>query len=203
MARMLILSCTPLMMLALGGWWRRFDTYLCPQTGPEPGPPGEVPLAQVVRDVLWRLDDKAARQFSWLEMAVEEDLKIGGDRQALEELLSALCLHAIQTTPCGRVLVTARRHGSEMAVTIADDGIGIAIARASEVMERAREMLSLLGGSIEIERRQGIGTTATIRLPAHTAPWNATIQNAMADFARVTAPRERTPSEPAVAAYPS
>jgi signal transduction histidine kinase len=136
-------------------------------------------------------------------MAIEEDLMIGGDRQLLEELLSALCLHAIQTTPCGRVLVTARRRGPEIAVTISDDGIGMTITRTAEVMKRAREMLSLLGGKIEIERERGVGTTATILLLAHTAPWNATIQNAMADFARVTAPRERTPSEPTVAAYPS
>lgn len=203
MARMLILSCTPLMMLALGGWWRRFDAYTWPRPRPEPGGLGEVPLAQVVRDVLWRLDEKAARQFSRLEMAIEEDLTIGGDRQVLDELLSALCLHAIQTTPCGRVLITARRRGPEIAVTVSDDGIGMPITRTAEVMERAREMLSLLGGRIEVERQQGVGTTATILLPAHTAPWNATIQNAMADFARVTAPRERNPAEPVAAAYPS
>jgi hypothetical protein len=124
---LLILGYAPLAMLSLGDWWRQVEAGLWPRTEPESAAaPGEVPLADLVRDVLWRLDNKAAHQFARLEMAVAEGLVAGGDRQVVDELLSTLCLHAIQSTPCGNVLLTARRHGEEIVVRIVDDGIGIA-----------------------------------------------------------------------------
>ena len=36
----------------------------------------------------------------------------------------------------------------------------------------------------------GAGSSVTVLLPAHTPPWNATIENTMADFARVTAAQD-------------
>ena len=189
MAR-LLLFLTPLAVLLVGAWWsRRFA--LAPQDV-APGVPvaGEVSVAQVVREVLFRLDSRAARQFVRFETAVAETLMVGGDRQALEELLSGLCSHAIETTPCGRVLVTAGHRGGGIAITIVDDGIGMPTVRTAGVLERAREFLTLLGGKLETHRRQGVGTTMTILLPARpdrgADSWNATIHNTMTDFARVT-----------------
>jgi hypothetical protein len=191
MVRLLLLFLTPLAVLLVGAWWsRRFA--VAPQDVAAGVPvAGEVPVAAVVRDVLCRLDSRAARQFVQFETAVAETLMVGGDRQALEELLSGLCSHAIETTPCGRVLVTAGHRGGGTAIAIVDDGIGMPTVRTAGVLERSREFLTLLGGKLETHRRQGVGTTMTILLPAHAdrageVPWNATIRNAMADFARVT-----------------
>ena len=203
MTRLLILSCGPLAMFSLGGWWRLFESRLRPPAKPDAPAPGEVPLARLVRDVLWRLDSRAARQFARLEMAVAEDLAIGGDRQVIDELLSALTLQAIQTTPCGTVVVSGCRRGSEIAVTIADDGMGIATPRSVEAVARARELLALLGGRMETAYEEGAGASITLLLPAHTPPWNATMENAMADFARVTAPREARAAAPAPVVQPS
>ncbi len=203
MTRLLILSCGPLAMLSLGGWWRLFEARLRPVAEPDAPAPGEVPLARLVRDVLWRLDGKAARQFARLEVAVAENLTIGGDRQVIDELLSALCLQAIQTTPCGTVVVSGCQRGSEIALTIADDGTGIATTRTAEVVARARELLALLGGRMDTKYEEGAGASVTVLLPTHTAPWNATIENTMADFARVTAPREPKAVEPATVDQPS
>jgi hypothetical protein len=190
MARLLLLFFTPLAVLLVGAWWRRrFDTVPREDAAGLPVA-GEVPVVRLVRDVLCRLDRRAARQFVRLETAMAETLMIGGDLRALEELLSGLCAHAIETTPCGRVLVTAGHRGGGIAIAIVDDGIGLATARTAGVLGRAGEILAALGGRLEIQRRQDHGTTMTILLPAPAdqgaAPWNATIRNAMADFARVT-----------------
>jgi hypothetical protein len=206
MARLLLLFLTPLVVLLVGAWWsRRFA--LAPQDVAAGVPvAGEVSVAQVIRDVLFRLDSRAARQFVRLETAVAETLMIGGDRQALEELLSGLCSHAIENTPCGRVLVTAGHRGGGTAIAIVDDGIGMPTVRTAGVLERSREFLTLLGGKLETHRRQGVGTTMTILLPTRVdrgaVPWNATVRGAMADFARVTETqpdRAREPQSPAPA----
>ena len=187
MGWILVLLLTPITMLAIGDCWRRLEARLWPAQRNAPAPaPGEVPLAHVVRDVLWRLDSTAARQFARFDFAVAEDLVVGGDRQAVEELLSLLCLYAIETTPCGRVLVTARRQAAEIAISIVDDGVGVALPRTGAVIDRAREMLAVLGGRLKMEFRKEVGTTATIGLPVHARAWDATIQSAMADFERVT-----------------
>jgi len=189
MTGLLILGCAPLAMLTLGGWWRRFGDRRWSAAEIEAPKPGEIPLARLVRHVFFRLDGKATRQFVRLQMAVADELTIGGDRQVLEELLYSLCLQAIETAPCGSVLVAACRRGEEIAITVADDGIGVPSTRSTKVMGAARETLALLGGRIEAARKQGAGATITMLLPTHTPPWDATIQNAMADFSRIIAPR--------------
>ena len=152
--------------------------------------PGQIPVARVIRETLRRLEVRANRQFVRLELAADDTLMIPGDREALAELLSVLCLHAVEGTPCGRVLVTASHRDGGTTIAIVDDGIGMDTGRSERRLEVSREALSLLGGSLDVKRRQGVGSTVTIRLPAHatvsTTPWNATIQSTMADFARVT-----------------
>jgi signal transduction histidine kinase len=153
--------------------------------------PGQIPVARVICDALRRLEVRAHRQFVRLEAAVDDTLMIAGDREALAELLSVLCLHAIESTPCGRVLVTAIHRDTGTTIAIVDDGIGMDTARTERRLEVSREALSLLGGTLDVKRRQGVGSTVTIRLPVPetvpTTPWNATIQSTMADYTRVTA----------------
>ena len=190
MTHLHLLSCGPLLILSLGGWWRHVEAQLRPVAQVDPLAPGEVPLAELVREVLWQLDGTAARHFARLDMAVAEDLTIAGDRQIVHELLSMLCLHAIHSTPCGTILVTARLHGEEVAVRIVDDGMGVATTRTVQIMQRTREMLALLGGRIENLHHEGAGSSVTVLLPAYAPPWNAMIATTMAQFARVTAPRD-------------
>ncbi len=188
MARLLLLLLVPLAIVQLAAWWRRYSAP--PQLATEPPIDAEAHLENIVRRVLFRLHGRATRQLVRLETAIAETLKFPGDRQALEELLTVLCGHAIEITPCGRVLVTASHRGGSTAITIVDDGIGVATARTARVLDLSREALALLGGTLDVRQRQGVGTTMTILLPAPASapagPWNATIRNTMADFARVT-----------------
>jgi signal transduction histidine kinase len=186
MARMLLLFLTASAVVLAGDRWRR-------RFGPAPRPsaiePGDAQLEKIVRNVLFRLHAKATRQLVRLEIAIEKNLIFGGDRQALEEMLLLVCGHAIETTPCGRVLLTAHHRDGATRIAIVDDGTGMPLVHAAVALERSRETLVLLGGSLETVSRKGVGTTTTILLPPPpTEPWNATIRNTMADFARVTEP---------------
>jgi signal transduction histidine kinase len=184
MARLLLLLLIPLAVVQLAAWWRRFNPAL-PQL--EPPAIGDACVDTIVRQVLFRLHGRATRQFVRLETAIAETLTFPGDRQALEQILTVVCAHAIETTPCGRVLVTACHRDGGTRIAIVDDGTGMPLVHAVGVVESSRETLVLLGGSLETVSRKGVGTTTTILLPASaTEPWNATIRNAMADFARVT-----------------
>ena len=194
MVRSLLLLVTPQAVLLAGAWWRR---HFAPVQLPAPAQTlalGEIQVARVVRNVLRRLDSRAARQFVRLEAAVAETLTVAGDHEVLDELLSALCAHAIETAPCGRVLVSAGPRAGHIAIAVTDDGIGVPSTRTAAVLELSQEGLALLGGTLETYRRRGVGSTTTILLPARrengARPWDATVRNAMSDFARVTKPRK-------------
>jgi signal transduction histidine kinase len=81
------------------------------------------------------------------------------------------------------VRISATAAGGVMTIAIADTGSGIAPVELPRVFERfhrgtheregaglglsiARASVRVLGGSLELESREGVGTTALIRLSA-------------------------------------
>jgi signal transduction histidine kinase/DNA-binding response OmpR family regulator/CHASE3 domain sensor protein len=108
------------------------------------------------------------------------------DAQRFEQILKNLLSNAFKFTENGTVTLSATARRGEIAVSVVDTGIGIpeqhqhsvfdAFRQADGTISRqfggtglglsiSRELVRLLGGSIQLESRPGIGSTFTVLLP--------------------------------------
>lgn len=106
------------------------------------------------------------------------------DPVRLAQVLSNLCGNALKFTPPGGVVrVSARAHGSELAIEVEDTGIGIAPGDIAYVFDRfwqakrssrasaglglaiAKGIVEAHGGQISVQSRLGAGTTFRFTLP--------------------------------------
>ena len=117
------------------------------------------------------------------------EMTVDADRRALQQILINLLSNAIKFTPGGgRVAVEARRgSGGELVIQVADTGIGIAedsLERVFAPFERegvpearnvegtglglsiTRGLVELHGGAVTLTSQLGVGTVATVVLPA-------------------------------------
>jgi GAF domain-containing protein/CheY-like chemotaxis protein/anti-sigma regulatory factor (Ser/Thr protein kinase) len=155
-------------------------------------PAETVDLNQVVRDAIemtqtrWR-DDAQSRS---IDIRVAEALEavpaVDGHPAELRQVLTNLILNAIDALPRGGVLtVTTRSVDDAVEVRVIDDGIGM----SDEVRRRIFEpffttkgpkgtglglamvygIVTRHGGTVDVESREGVGTTFTIRLPVGRA----------------------------------
>ncbi len=131
-----------------------------------------------------------------LELSVElpeEPVPMRIDANAMNRVLHNLLFNAYKyTEPGGRVAVAAEiaPHGMEARLSVADTGIGIAPEALPHIFERfyradesrardtggtgigltiAKELVEAQGGRIEVESRQGQGSTFTVVLPVDGA----------------------------------
>lgn len=108
--------------------------------------------------------------------------------QALTNLLdNAIKFTGLDTSVRGRVTVTGRDDGSRVLIDIQDNGVGIDAAEHERIFERfyrvrsgagaelggtglgltiARDMVRVMGGSLEVRSASGEGSTFTISLPS-------------------------------------
>ena len=115
-----------------------------------------------------------------VELDCPTDLAARADGPLLSEALANVLANAVQHTTSGTVRISASETDGHVVVEIADTGSGIPAAELPRIFERfrrgtldggvglglpiAKAAVDVLGGSIEIESREGSGTTARIRL---------------------------------------
>jgi signal transduction histidine kinase len=108
------------------------------------------------------------------------------DPAKVRRILLNLLSNAIKFTERGRVVLTLEPGSTSVAFHVHDTGIGIAPEHAEQVFEPfwqasdpltrefggtglglsvARRLAGMLGGSVSLQRRGGIGATFTVRLP--------------------------------------
>ncbi len=149
-----------------------------------------VPLAGLVRDVCSGFATAARSKGLQLQVdADDEDACVWGDQRELERILANLVGNAVRYTPRGQVAVTLDRDGAAGRIVVRDTGIGIpadAMPRLFEEFFRApnakaieergtglglaivKTLLDRYHGTIEVDSREGEGTTFTVRLPLAT-----------------------------------
>jgi Na+/proline symporter/signal transduction histidine kinase len=91
---------------------------------------------------------------------VSSSLPVESDRLLLRRLLQNLISNAIKYTPRGRVLVGCRRRGQSLQIGIHDTGVGIPVAKRSEIF---KEFHRLEQGA-RIARGLGLGLSIVERL---------------------------------------
>jgi signal transduction histidine kinase len=96
---------------------------------------------------------------------------IGRMTTAIEVAAYFCCLEAMQNAgkyaKADRMIVSLRRRPDELALSIADDGVGFdpSTARRGVGLRSMAERAESLGGSLEVHSTPGRGTVVTARLP--------------------------------------
>lgn len=123
-----------------------------------------------------------------LDLALPDEATVAvADEEAVRQILENLIDNAIKYTPDGgKVRVALEVSGDEVAIQVADTGIGIPREDLSRVFERfyrtdkargrelggtglglsiVKHLAGALGGLVNVDSRYGAGTTFTVRLP--------------------------------------
>ena len=125
-----------------------------------------------------------------LEVADDLPPHLLGDALRIKQVLLNLANNALKFTEHGKVTLSARRTGDGLLFSVSDTGPGIPEASQARLFQRfeqaegpqrragsglglaiCRELVEMMGGSIELESRLAHGSTFRVRLPlAEPAP---------------------------------
>ena len=148
-----------------------------------------VEVAELIESTIGMLRMRADEQSVWLGAEPAAGLpSVCCDRLRLKQALVNLVSNAVKFTPkYGRVTISARLSGDGMTLSVSDTGIGMRpedIPRALEPFRQIEHQLNRRhdgvglglaltkalverhGGRLELTSALGVGTTATIHLPA-------------------------------------
>lgn len=125
-----------------------------------------------------------------LELADDLPEQVIGDALRIKQVLLNLANNALKFTEQGSVTMRAQRIAGDLLLSVSDTGPGIPEASQARLFQRfeqeqgsqrragsglglaiCRELVDMMGGSIELESRLGHGSTFRVRLPlAEPAP---------------------------------
>ncbi|HUF05562.1 MAG TPA: sensor histidine kinase [Aridibacter sp.] len=147
---------------------------------------GEVDIRELVRGTVPYAAEEAEKKR--VAVTIEDDgsdSKVAGDPELLRSVLLNLILNAVEAVDeGGRVSVAATNGGTEVSLTVTDDGCGIAEEDHSRIfypffstrsggsglgLAIASNIVTAHGGSISVESAKGKGSTFTVILPATNA----------------------------------
>ncbi len=149
-----------------------------------------VDIHAVIQSCVHMLAERAAHASLTIETRLGSAIEaVRGDERRLKQILLNLVSNSIKfTPPGGRVVLDTRiEPGGGLVIRVADTGIGIAAKDIHNVLEPfgqvdsafnrrtegtglglplSKRLVEMHGGTLELESAPGIGTTATVRLPA-------------------------------------
>lgn len=149
--------------------------------------PERFDLATVIQEVVNLLGPQAAQKKLDIRQEVEFTEPLHSDRKRIFQVLLNLINNAIKFTPQGSVTIRAWRDGDDVALSVADTGIGIppdklgALFQAFSQVEGSsrrryegtglglylcRKIITLLGGQIGVHSEPNRGSVFTFRIPA-------------------------------------
>jgi signal transduction histidine kinase len=129
--------------------------------------------------------DAAAKDVALIANLPDEPCSVFGERTALDMLVDNLVVNAIKyNRPGGRVTITVAVRGNEIILSVADTGIGISEAHLEFLFNEffrantdrtiagtglglaiCKRIVNELGGKIEVESSENVGTTFRVLLP--------------------------------------
>ena len=160
------------------------------EAGTMPVTPEDVEVGPVVQKVVREYRERPDADAVSVEVDVSTSCVLQTDRQLLRRIVGHLVHNAIKFTHEGEVQVSVEARDSAALITVADSGSGIPPAfrgdlfepfkQASEGRTRTHEgmglglaltkgMLDLLGGDIDVDSEEEVGTTVVVALPVDGA----------------------------------
>ena len=147
----------------------------------------EVELGEILDESARVISFQADEKHLTVKLDVEPSLQFVGDRRAIKQILLNLMSNAVKFTPeGGQVTFRARSTPERVTVEIADTGIGIPKALIQKIgrpfiqvanqftkthqgsglgLAIARSLIEMHGGVMDIQSREGEGTTVRFDLP--------------------------------------
>ncbi|WP_304190166.1 ATP-binding protein [Phenylobacterium aquaticum] len=126
-----------------------------------------------------------------IELAADVAGPWRGDRLRLRQILGNIVSNAVKFTPAGSVKVAVGRGAAGLVFAVTDTGVGIPAAYLDWVFESfaqvdgsatrrtggvgvglsiSRDLVGLMGGTIQIQSREGEGTVVTFEVPLEAKP---------------------------------
>ena len=141
-------------------------------------PPVAIDIGEAVMQAVY-----AKRLIYPIDATLSAGMFAVADFARVETIIGHLVQNAIEASPEGNpVKINCRRQGEDVAITIADSGVGMSEAFMSNQLFKpfestkyggfgigayeARALAMSMGGQLRVDSRQGKGTTFTILLPA-------------------------------------
>jgi signal transduction histidine kinase len=177
-----------------------------------------VPLSQLVASCLPSVTPQAAsNQVSLITSIADDDTALRCDEMRFRQILINLLSNAVKFTPAGGsvTLTCAPDEDGSLRLCVTDTGIGMTPAEITSAMELFRQvdnqlarryqgtglglpiavqLAQLHGASIHLASTPGLGTTATVRVPASRVVHLQSARSA-ADGVQQSADRRRAPRE--------
>ncbi|NQT74387.1 MAG: HAMP domain-containing protein [Chloroflexi bacterium] len=147
----------------------------------------EIQLDELLRDVASDADVLCREKGLKFEFGSIEDVTVRGDNSGLRQLFLNLLNNSIRYTPSGgSITISLAKEGNQAIASLTDTGIGIPEDEIPNVFERfyrvdkarsradggsglglaiCKHIAEVHGGSVEVESRQGEGSTFSVRLP--------------------------------------
>ncbi len=152
-----------------------------------------VDLKQVISNVLSANQEMAAAEGVSLQALLPEEIYfVNGDPNSLSVLFENLIVNAIRyNKPGGKVTIIAETKDGEIAVAVADTGVGIPEQYRQFLFDEffrvkaegakkttgtglglpiCKKIVSEMGGTIDVESEVNVGSTFRVRLPAYRQP---------------------------------
>jgi len=146
-----------------------------------------VEVGSVLREAVGQCQHLAQRHHVEIKLEVENDVLVFGDRSQLVSALSNLIENAVKYSEPGKLVrVETKEDAETVAITVTDQGIGIAPADQERIFERffrvdrarsrstggtglglsiVRHVVDNHGGKISVQSEEGTGATFTVTLP--------------------------------------
>ncbi|WP_242346808.1 sensor histidine kinase [Anaeromyxobacter terrae] len=148
-----------------------------------------VDLSALAHEVVSRFVAETERAESRIRVDVAEGVRGNWDRLRLEQVLTNLLSNALKYGEGKPVSLRVESGGATARLLVADEGIGIAPVEQQRIFERyergratrgyggfglglwiTREIVTALGGRIEVESAPGAGSTFRVELPVAGPP---------------------------------